>query len=434
MSIPLDKLYHYVHDLCKEVYGNVSLYRFYPHGSKNIRDLSMLFWPRENHYIWLNLWPEVFCNDQEPLNYEMYENIDETQQSYTNYKWASLIKQKNLKIDTFNFRGSIRNIWDKALLLHSELNSQQVSKYKNCQFIPVYYWSHAVIARDWFRYAQHVNQQKRVEKTFLCYNRAWCGTREYRLKFLDLLIKNNLIDSCVTTVNPIEPELNTHYNDHSFDNPIWRPCHVLENHITTSTAHSYYSADFDIADYESTDVEIVLETLFDDSRWHLTEKTLRPIALGQPFVLASTAGSLKYLQSYGFKTFHEIWDESYDLELDPMLRLEKIVDLIKHIQQWDSHTREKKLKQAEQITQHNKNLFFSDKFFYNIKQELATNLKTAFTELENNNTASLWFERRRLNYNDPELLQVLRQLRSEKDADLVLEQALKYRERNSSHT
>jgi hypothetical protein len=44
----------------------------------------------------------------------------------------------------------------------------------------------------------------------------------------------------------------------------------------------------------------------------LTEKALRPIACGQPFILAATPGSLQYLRSYGFKTFSGYIDETYD--------------------------------------------------------------------------------------------------------------------------
>jgi hypothetical protein len=78
----------------------------------------------------------------------------------------------------------------------------------------VYYWSHGVIARDWFRYAQYVSQEKKINTTFLIYNRAWSGTREYRLRFAELLIHLNLQEHCKTSVNPVEPELGLHYNLH----------------------------------------------------------------------------------------------------------------------------------------------------------------------------------------------------------------------------
>ena len=64
----------------------------------------------------------------------------------------------------------------------------------------------------------------------------------------------------------------------------------LENYYHPTGASSLASADFDIEDYNNTDIEVVLETLFDDTRWHLTEKALRPIACGQPFMFAATQG------------------------------------------------------------------------------------------------------------------------------------------------
>ena len=43
MNIPLDRLYHYIRDIAKEIYGDrIIIYRFWPHGSKNINDLNNL--------------------------------------------------------------------------------------------------------------------------------------------------------------------------------------------------------------------------------------------------------------------------------------------------------------------------------------------------------------------------------------------------------
>lgn len=43
-----------------------------------------------------------------------------------------------------------------------------------------------------------------------------------------------------------------------------------------------------------------------------TEKTMRSIYLGKPFLLIGSAGSLQELHKLGFKTFSDFWDESYD--------------------------------------------------------------------------------------------------------------------------
>ena len=273
------------------------------------------------------------------------------------------------------------NKYEKMCLIHSEQRSKNVTCYQNNRCIPIYYWSHAVIARDWFRYAEHVQQKKQVNKTFLIYSRAWSGTREYRLRFTELLIELNLQDHCKITVNSIEPELGIHYNEHQFENPIWRPQTVLEDYFPNTSAHSGYSADFDLVDYEATDIEVVLETLFDDDRLHLTEKSLRPLACEQPFILAGTQGSLEYLRSYGFKTFGKVWDECYDLIEDPHKRLIAIANLMKQIANWAPQVRERKMQQAQAIANYNKQHFFSQKFFNLVVEELKTNLETGIKEM-----------------------------------------------------
>ena len=278
--------------------------------------------------------------------------------------------------------------------MHSEKRSHNLEKYQaDDELIPVYYWSHAVIAQDWFRYAKHETFQKNAKKTFLIYNRAWSNTREYRLRFTDLLVKNNLLLHCQTSCNIVDPDLHIHYTDHTFKNPQWRPTNMLENFLQPTTADANSSADFNTVDYNSTEIEVVLETLFDDDRLHLTEKSLRPIACGQPFILAGTHGSLEYLRSYGFKTFDSVWDESYDQITDPEERLTAVVDLMRQISTWDESTKKKKLSQAQTIADYNQQWFFSQEFFDLVVNELKINLKLAFDKLEQCNNYKPWIDR-----------------------------------------
>ena len=386
MNIPLDRLYHYIRDIAQEIYNDrIIIYRFYPHGSKNINDLNNLNEGNneslgDNEWLKKTISPALWCNDQEPLDYEFYQaNI----RVWPNSGWLSILKLFNYFKPITNLNYSRNTVFEKGLLLHSEKRSHNVGKYHdNNELIPVYYWSHAVIARDWFRYAEHVKQKKQVTQTFLIYNRAWSNTREYRLRFAELLIHLNLQEHCKTSINPIEPELGIHYDSYQFKNSVWRPKTVLENFFPANTAQSHYSADFDINDYESTDIEVVLETLFDDQRLHLTEKSLRPIACAQPFILAGTHSSLEYLRSYGFITFGDIWDESYDLIEDPQERLYAIADLMKQITTWLPHHRENKMVEARAIAEYNCQRFFSQEFFNQTINELKTNLKSGFDDLK----------------------------------------------------
>ena len=178
---------------------------------------------------------------------------------------------------------------------------------------------------------------------------------------------------------------------------------LLENFFPISTAQSHYSADFDIEDYEATDIEVVLETLFDDQRLHLTEKSLRPIACGQPFILAGTPGSLEYLRSYGFLTFGNIWDESYDLVENPEERLIRITDLMRRIADWSIEERVSKMTEARAIAEYNRQYFFSQAFFDLVVGELEANITRAFDQLNTLPVNTQWFELWSRIVNTPEL-------------------------------
>jgi hypothetical protein len=333
----------------------------------------------------------VYCNDQEPLDYDYYETVDK---NITGFQPVGNLQRT-------------RSMYDQVVLLHSEKRGANIEKYNNAPFVPVYYWSHAVIALDWFRYAKHIELAKKSNKTFLVYSRAWSGTREYRLKFSDYLIQNSIHQHCLTWTTPTESGI--HYSNYVFKNTKWKPTCVLEDYFPESIADSNYSADFDLNDYNATDIEIVLETLFDDDRIHLTEKSLRPIAVGQPFIIAGTHGSLEYLQEYGFKTFGDVWDETYDLIKDSNDRLIAITKLMQDIAGWNPVTKVNKMQQARAIANFNRQHFFSEEFFNLIRKELVDNLTTAFDKIKTNNTFKRWLDTWDKNLNNPAIVKFLMQ-------------------------
>ena len=126
-------------------------------------------------------------------------------------------------------------------------------------------------------------------------------------------------------------------------------------------------------------MSVVLETIFDGSKIHLTEKICRALACGHAFILAAGPGSLKYLQHYGFKTFSDIIDESYDDENDSVSRLQKIVKVMKNIQSLSAGQK----KQLQEIADYNRHWFFSDQFYSIVANELQVNLDAAYVEMQN---------------------------------------------------
>ena len=94
MSIPLDCLYHYLESLCSE---DILIYRWYPHGSKKLEDLSELGSKLgcEDPSI-LDVFkkrmitPMMICHDQEPLFYDLYTK----EECYNAIKLTDIKKHK----------------------------------------------------------------------------------------------------------------------------------------------------------------------------------------------------------------------------------------------------------------------------------------------------------------------------------------------------
>lgn len=90
-------------------------------------------------------------------------------------------------------------------------------------------------------------------------------------------------------------------------------------------------------DYNETEVFkniflwVIAETMVPNDYPNFSEKTARAIIYERPFVLLGHPGTLKYLHSLGFRTFHDFWDESYDNEKNIETRMKKIVDIIEMI-------------------------------------------------------------------------------------------------------
>jgi hypothetical protein len=220
-----------------------------------------------------------------------------------------------------------------------------------------------------------------IHHDFLIYNRAWIGTREYRLTFMHELVKQDLQKNCLTSFSSNDNGFD--YQDHKFKNPTLAvDLSGLSDYFPPNTHNPIASADYNNNDYACTAIEVVLETLFDDTRLHLTEKTLRPIACGQPFMLMATHGSLQYLRDYGFRTFDGIINETYDTITDPRKRLDAVVQEMLRISSMNRSDKYVLWKQLYEIAKFNQRLFFSKDWQQSISQEFLTNLYRAIGVLD----------------------------------------------------
>ena len=244
-----------------------------------------------------------------------------------------------------------------------------------------YYFFHGWAALDWYRGNDRTFlikpwQERTINKTFLAPNRIVAGEREHRLEMLYWIFRLGMTDnhiscpsvcpaeniSILDAVQPLKnkyPDIETVFAQQA-----------LPLNFEGETDHPMHSCWLSLFDQSAESLlYLVTETVATGRRHHLTEKTFKPIAMGMPFVIVGTQGSLKYLRSYGFKTFGDLWDESYDDEPDDSKRIQKLAQVLKLLDGLEEH-RQDIFESAHEIVKHNWNHFYGGGFESILWQEL----------------------------------------------------------------
>jgi hypothetical protein len=264
----------------------------------------------------------------------------------------------------------------KFTLITSESDSEDVDYICNTYGLQqAYYFFHGWAALDWYRGYDHTFlsvpfAKRTIEKTFLCPNNIVGGARIHRLRLLSELvdrelIENNFIsfpDRCPYEGKTVAELCKAHDIDlASVDLPL-----IIDRHDN----HANHSHRIDMwAQANQSLLQVVTETVYQGRKLHLTEKTFKPIVMQQPFVLVSTRGSLEYLRRYGFKTFAQFWDESYD-ECDDNVRIMKIAKLLKDLDGLSENEKRTLQKHLAPIVEYNFEWFYSRLFEKMLWKEL----------------------------------------------------------------
>jgi hypothetical protein len=105
--------------------------------------------------------------------------------------------------------------------------------------------------------------------------------------------------------------------------------------------------------YDRFAVEIVCETYTQGNAFFPTEKTVRPLMAAKPILVYGPRYYLARLRGLGFRTYHEIWDESYDLYQGPERwhLMRKSMNTLLERSRSDQHVI---LAQAHEIARHNR--------------------------------------------------------------------------------
>ena len=326
---------------------------------------------KENGYL--------FFHDQEPIDSITYKNLFTEVQERNDDLYAS-VHYNVLKNVCAPFYPRCRKMGlDKiGAIITSELGENLNNVIEHRHWKSYYYFFHGWAALDWYRGYDKtfLRQPTNIQHTFLLPNNIIGGNRKHRLAlFVELekrnLIKNNLISfpKICPHENVSAVELCKQYNLPTIKTELPLILDTFDNHANTSHSITLWEQS------ARSLLQIVTETVFYGERLHLTEKTFKPIAMGQPFVLASCRGSLEYLKSYGFQTFDRWWSEEYDNITDNDGRLKAIADVVNSIGQKSTNELEQMRTEMLDVLDHNFKWFyngFSDVVWSELKRQLGS--------------------------------------------------------------
>jgi len=105
----------------------------------------------------------------------------------------------------------------------------------------------------------------------------------------------------------------------------------------------------------------------------VSEKTWKPIGLKMPFILLQQPYALKRLRDIGYRTFHTIWDESYDEIEDEVKRFDAILNLIITLNNIEDFM--SMIKSCDEIVEHNFKMLKLRRPEMHMIKELSTFLK-----------------------------------------------------------
>jgi hypothetical protein len=314
--------------------------------------------------------------DQEPihLNIHMptFESVIEKNQ-YMHDDCAFKNHRNKLAMDA-GYKTPLKTDHAVGSIITSERDSDTVDAVcEKFGWKSYYYFFHGWAALDWYRGYDRTFlitpvDQRIITRTFLAPNRIVAGERQHRLEMLYWIFRLGMTNNHIScpavcpaeniaitdAIKPLKhkyPDIETVFAQES-----------LPRNFEGETDHPMHSCWLSLFDQSAESLlYLVTETVATGRRHHLTEKTFKPIALGMPFVIAGTQGSLRYLRSYGFRTFGDLWDESYDDEPDDSKRIEKIAQVLKLLDGLEEH-RQDIFDSAQEIVKHNWNHFYHGGF------------------------------------------------------------------------
>jgi hypothetical protein len=107
----------------------------------------------------------------------------------------------------------------------------------------------------------------------------------------------------------------------------------------------------DLGEHDHSWFSVVTETEMRARPSRVTEKVLKPLVNFHPFIVLGSPGTLAMIRSYGFVTFEELFDESYDELLDPRTRFDAVYrEIVRTCRMGDDELHAREQSVAEKLT------------------------------------------------------------------------------------
>ena len=186
----------------------------------------------------------------------------------------------------------------------------------------------------------------------------WTTDREFSYKSLE---KKNLIDSGFVSRFANEK---SHVASHNWEESHLDLYRYLAIHTDSNSVWRTFDKKFRGLQpfYELSFCGVVVEQLNRNGLVCLHDKTCLPILFKRPFLLMAEKHSLKSLKKLGFKSFEEIFDESYDEVSDFEKRIETVVSQIVELNKMSKFDWLELYKKVEDKIEHNHQLLYAYRF------------------------------------------------------------------------
>lgn len=262
---------------------------------------------------------------------------------------------------------------DKNKTYYLWTNGFWQNKQNNIKLLPwtsfLFDYAHYHTFHQSLQFWQDTNYYFSTPKKFI-----FCATIGAKKHWRDLLTQQLLsdlkFDNFILNYNGEElKEKSRHYDiNYNFSNI--NDSYKFNNYSKISDGYHLFNS-LPIEMYNVSNLLLIVETnAYNFEEFHLTEKTLKALLTGIPFIVISSYKFLHNLRNLGFRTYNELWSEDYDDIPDLEQRTDTIINLLNNFNLDIFKNQQEKLLE---IRNHNRSNLFNVNNL--MKQQLSNTLK-----------------------------------------------------------